>query len=46
MPTGNPLEPIEKLFVEVPQESMGAIMENLAGAQGVRSPTWTITATR
>ncbi|MCU0788094.1 MAG: EF-Tu/IF-2/RF-3 family GTPase, partial [Verrucomicrobia bacterium] len=29
-PTGDPLEPIEKLFVEVPQDSMGVIMENLA----------------
>jgi len=27
---GKPLEPIEKLFVDVPQENMGAIMENLA----------------
>jgi GTP-binding protein len=27
---GNPLEPIEKLFVEIPQENMGAIMENLS----------------
>jgi GTP-binding protein len=27
---GELLEPIEKLFVEVPQENMGAIMENLA----------------
>jgi GTP-binding protein len=27
---GNPLEPIEKLFVEIPQENMGTIMENLA----------------
>jgi GTP-binding protein len=27
---GEPLEPIEKLFVEVPQDSMGAVMENLA----------------
>jgi GTP-binding protein len=27
---GNPLEPIEKLFVEIPNENMGAIMENLA----------------
>jgi GTP-binding protein len=26
----NPLEPIEKLFVEIPQENMGAIMEDLA----------------
>jgi len=29
-PNGEPVEPIEKLFVEVPQDSMGAIMENLA----------------
>jgi len=29
--TGNPLEPIEKLFVEVPSENLGAIMENLSG---------------
>lgn len=28
---GNLLEPIEKLFVEIPKEFMGAIMENLAG---------------
>jgi len=28
---GNLLEPIEKLFVEVPKEAMGAVMENLAG---------------
>jgi GTP-binding protein len=28
--TGNPLEPIEKLFVEVPSENLGAIMENLS----------------
>jgi GTP-binding protein len=27
---GNLLEPIEKLFVEVPKESMGAVLENLA----------------
>jgi GTP-binding protein len=27
---GNPLEPIEKLFVEIPQENMGSIMENLS----------------
>jgi GTP-binding protein len=27
---GNPLEPIEKLYVEIPQENMGAIMEDLA----------------
>src|ERR1700733_49089 len=29
--TGNPLEPIEKLFVEIPSENLGAIMENLSG---------------
>jgi GTP-binding protein len=28
---GNLLEPIEKLFLEIPQEFMGAIMENLSG---------------
>ena len=28
---GNVLEPIEQLFVEVPKEAMGAVMENLAG---------------
>ena len=28
---GNSLEPIEKLFVEVPSENLGNIMENLAG---------------
>src|SRR4051812_26664854 len=27
---GNPLEPIEKLFVEIPAENLGNIMENLA----------------
>jgi GTP-binding protein len=27
---GNPLEPIEKLYVEVPAENLGNIMENLA----------------
>ena len=27
---GNLLEPIEKLFVEVPKENMGAVLENLA----------------
>jgi GTP-binding protein len=27
---GNPLEPIEKLFVEIAQENMGSIMENLS----------------
>ncbi|MBM3875769.1 MAG: translational GTPase TypA [Verrucomicrobia bacterium] len=29
--TGSLFEPIEKLFLEIPQEHMGAIMENLAG---------------
>src|SRR6185503_13897409 len=28
--SGNPLEPIEKLFVEIPNENMGTIMENLS----------------
>src|SRR6202451_2105773 len=28
---GRLLEPIEKLFLEIPKESMGAIMENLSG---------------
>ena len=28
---GNLLEPIEKLFLEIPKDSMGAVMENLAG---------------
>jgi GTP-binding protein len=31
---GQPLEPIEKLFLEIPQESMGAVMENLAWRKG------------
>ena len=29
--TGNPLEPIEKLFVEIPNDCLGTIMENLSG---------------
>ncbi len=29
-PDGTPLEPIEKLFVEIPTENLGGIMENLA----------------
>jgi GTP-binding protein len=29
-PSGEPLEPIEKLFVEVPSENLGAVMENLS----------------
>src|SRR5260221_13883486 len=28
---GNLLEPIEKLYLEIPKDSMGAFMENLAG---------------
>jgi GTP-binding protein len=31
---GNVLEPIEKLFIEIPKDSMGAIMENLANRKG------------
>jgi GTP-binding protein len=27
---GNPLEPIEKLFVEIPSENLGTVMENLS----------------
>ncbi len=30
-PTGDSLEPIEKLYVEVPSENLGTIMENLSG---------------
>ncbi len=30
---GNLLEPIEKLFLEIPQENMGAVLENLASAR-------------
>ena len=29
-----PVEPVEKLFVEVPQENMGGVMENLAARKG------------
>ena len=28
---GNLMEPIEKLFLEIPKESMGSVMENLSG---------------
>ena len=31
---GNLLEPIEKLFLEIPKEVMGAVLENLAGRKG------------
>ncbi len=29
--SGNPLEPIEKLYVEIPNDCLGTIMENLSG---------------
>jgi GTP-binding protein len=31
---GKLLEPIEKLFLEIPKEAMGSVMENLAGRKG------------
>jgi GTP-binding protein len=31
---GNLLEPIEKLFLEIPKSAMGDVMENLAGRKG------------
>src|SRR5207237_262394 len=31
---GNLLEPIEKLFLEIPKESMGDVLQNLAGRKG------------
>ena len=31
---GNLLEPIEKLFLEIPKEAMGDVMQNLAEPQG------------
>ena len=31
---GKVLEPIEKLFLEIPKEAMGAVLENLSGPQG------------
>jgi GTP-binding protein len=30
-PDGEPLEPIEKLFVEIPSDCLGGVMENLSG---------------
>jgi GTP-binding protein len=30
-PDGQPLEPIEKLFVEIPNDCLGGVMENLSG---------------
>src|ERR1700744_2454715 len=29
--TGNPMEPIEKLFVEIQSQNLGSVMENLSG---------------
>ena len=31
---GNLMEPIEKLFLEIPQDSMGSVLENLASRKG------------
>ncbi|HVV00827.1 MAG TPA: GTP-binding protein, partial [Verrucomicrobiae bacterium] len=31
---GNLMEPIEKLFLEIPKEAMGDVMQNLAGRKG------------
>jgi GTP-binding protein len=31
---GNPLEPIEKAFLEIPQDAMGSVLENLAWRKG------------
>ena len=31
---GDPLEPIEKVFVEIPSENLGAVMENLSFRKG------------
>ncbi|HEX5398142.1 MAG TPA: translational GTPase TypA, partial [Verrucomicrobiae bacterium] len=33
-PSGELLEPVEKLFLEIPQENMGGVMENLAFRKG------------
>jgi len=33
-PSGNLLEPIEKLFLEIPKESMGDVLQNLANRKG------------
>ena len=43
---GNLLEPIEKLFLEIPKEAMGAGHGKPVRAQGRNHHTWTITATR
>jgi GTP-binding protein len=31
---GNPLEPIEKTFLDIPQDALGSVMENLAWRKG------------
>src|SRR5436190_5843984 len=33
-PEGQPLEPIEKLFLETPKENMGPVLENLSNRKG------------
>src|SRR5438477_6613954 len=33
-PAGNLLEPIEKLYLEIPKSAMGDVMQNLAGRKG------------
>ena len=33
-PQGNLLEPIERLFLEIPKEFMGPVLENLSGRKG------------
>ncbi len=33
-PEGNLLEPIEKLFLEIPKDAMGSVMENMASRKG------------
>ncbi len=33
-PKGNLLEPIEKLFLEIPKDTMGVVLENLASRKG------------
>ena len=45
-PKGNRLEPIEKLFLEIPKDAMGVGDGKPRPAARPRSPTWTITARR
>ena len=45
MKTANLLEPIEKLFLEIPKEAMGAGHGEPCPAARRKSRTWTITAT-